>query len=308
VRQLTNSAGAVTDSYDYDAFGNLINSNGSTPNVYLFAGEAYDSALGLYYNRARYYNNTTGRFWSMDTYEGDRQSPGSLHKYLYSQSDPINHVDPSGRQVSDIVIAVTIAFTIAALAGVAYLQYGGLREHFGLIWSPNIDWSAPIQSQSNTPTGSFTSSEIQEMKDQALQSLKLAFAPYLVSVDEGRQGAHTAVVDNFKTVINGVPADGHTNTPGADKVSYIHYPNVSTDAQEVVGSSDLNGLALATGRGIGNASAHEIGHQFALSQMHVASDGFYEHDGATPSFFLQDQLQWTEQSQGELKSKLGANQ
>jgi len=37
-------------------------------------------------------------------------------------------------------------------------------------------------------------------------------------------------------------------------------------------------------------------------------DGFYEHDGATPSFFLQDQLQWTEQSQGELKSKLGANQ
>jgi hypothetical protein len=25
VRQLTNSAGEVTDSYDYDAFGNLIN-------------------------------------------------------------------------------------------------------------------------------------------------------------------------------------------------------------------------------------------------------------------------------------------
>ena len=39
VRQLTNSTGTVTDSYDYDAFGNLSNSTGSTPNNYLFAGE-----------------------------------------------------------------------------------------------------------------------------------------------------------------------------------------------------------------------------------------------------------------------------
>jgi RHS repeat-associated protein len=98
VRQLTNSTGAVTDTYDYDAFGNLINSTGSTPNVYLFAGEAYDAALGLYYNRARYYNNATGRFWSMDTYEGLSTSPLSLHKYLYASANPVNRVDPNGTQ------------------------------------------------------------------------------------------------------------------------------------------------------------------------------------------------------------------
>ena len=40
VRQLTNSAGAVTDTYDYDAFGNLVTSAGSTPNNYLFAGSS----------------------------------------------------------------------------------------------------------------------------------------------------------------------------------------------------------------------------------------------------------------------------
>lgn len=83
VRQLTNASGAITDSYDYDAFGNLINSTGSTPNVYLFAGEQYDPALGLYYNRARYLNTTTGRFWSMDTFEGRTKDPRSLHKYSY---------------------------------------------------------------------------------------------------------------------------------------------------------------------------------------------------------------------------------
>ncbi len=100
VRQLTNAAGAVTDSYDYDAFGNLINSTGSTPNNYLFAGEQYDSALGLYYNRARYYNNTAGLFWTADTDEGDDETPLSLNKYLYTNANPVDGTDPSGFQDS----------------------------------------------------------------------------------------------------------------------------------------------------------------------------------------------------------------
>ena len=79
VRFLTNASGAVTDTYDYDAFGNLINQTGSTPNTYLFAGEQYDPALSLYYNRARYLNTAAGRFWSMDTKDGRSETPLSLH-------------------------------------------------------------------------------------------------------------------------------------------------------------------------------------------------------------------------------------
>jgi RHS repeat-associated protein len=116
VRQLTNSAGAITDTYDYDAFGNLINSTGNTPNNYLFAGEQYDPALGLYYNRARYLNTTTGRFWSMDAYEGDQQSPLSLHKYLYAESSPVDHLDPSGHEIDEVMFAVAVAVVILALS------------------------------------------------------------------------------------------------------------------------------------------------------------------------------------------------
>lgn len=41
----------VGNSCDYDAFGNLINQAGSTPNNYLFADERFDPALGLFRER-----------------------------------------------------------------------------------------------------------------------------------------------------------------------------------------------------------------------------------------------------------------
>jgi RHS repeat-associated protein len=97
VRALTDLSGTVTDTYDYDAFGNLIHSTGTTYNNFLFAGEQFDPDLGLYYNRARYLNTTTGRFWSMDSFEGNDENSLSLHKYLYTEADPVNNTDPCGR-------------------------------------------------------------------------------------------------------------------------------------------------------------------------------------------------------------------
>ncbi len=87
--------GAVT--LLYDAFGNLIASTGSTPNSYLYRGEQYDSDLGMYYLRARWYNPVTGRFLSRDPEDGYVKDPVSLHKYLYANGDPVNLIDPRGR-------------------------------------------------------------------------------------------------------------------------------------------------------------------------------------------------------------------
>jgi RHS repeat-associated protein len=104
VRQLTNSTGQVTDEYEYDAFGNSFTKQGTTPNNFMYRGEQYDSDLGLYYLRARYYNPNTGRFVSLDPkehspYEFGRKplNPARLHKYLYAGGDPVNRIDPTGR-------------------------------------------------------------------------------------------------------------------------------------------------------------------------------------------------------------------
>jgi RHS repeat-associated protein len=97
VRQLTNSAGVVTDEYEYDAYGNSFTKTGSTPNSYLYRGEQFDSDLGLYYLRARYYNPASGRFMSRDPEDGKIRILATLHKYLYANGDPVNGIDPTGR-------------------------------------------------------------------------------------------------------------------------------------------------------------------------------------------------------------------
>jgi len=99
----------ATVTYDYDAFGNLIHNTGITPNDYLFAGEQYDSDLNLYYNRARYLNTSTGRFWTMDDDEGDAQSPQSLHKYVHTWNDPANLKDSDGHGLDEALTAAYVA-------------------------------------------------------------------------------------------------------------------------------------------------------------------------------------------------------
>jgi RHS repeat-associated protein len=121
VRLLTDREGNVTDTYDYDAFGNLLRRTGTTPNDYLYAGQRRDRALGLDYLRARYMNPDTGRFWSMDSFEGEAADPLSLHKYLYAHADPVSYVDPSGHSIglAHLGAAVAIAFTLQS--GIAFV-------------------------------------------------------------------------------------------------------------------------------------------------------------------------------------------
>jgi len=121
VRQLTNASGIVTDEYLYDAFGNAFTKQGTTPNNYLYRGEQYDSDLGLYYLRARYYNPGTGRFLSRDPLDGNAIDPKTLHKYLYASGDPANRIDPTGR--GDLVEAA-LAFVVVQRIAVSVTCLG----------------------------------------------------------------------------------------------------------------------------------------------------------------------------------------
>ncbi|OGW93596.1 MAG: hypothetical protein A3K16_06315 [Omnitrophica bacterium RIFCSPLOWO2_01_FULL_45_24] len=99
VNQITDSSGAVVQTYDYDAFGNIVNQTGSTPNggqalteAYRYKTKEYSPETGLVFFGARYYNPLIGRFITKDPL-GMADGP---NQYLYCNNDPINIIDPYG--------------------------------------------------------------------------------------------------------------------------------------------------------------------------------------------------------------------
>ena len=75
--------------------------------------------LGPGLSHARDYNAYTGRFQTMDTYEGSPQDPQTLHKYLYCHADPVNGSDPSGH-MKLIELKIVIAQWVGLATVVAY--------------------------------------------------------------------------------------------------------------------------------------------------------------------------------------------
>ena len=96
VVNLTNSDGEVVKSYAYDAFGVEKNIDENDTNAFRYCGEYYDIETSTIYLRARYYNPSTGRFISRDSFAGRRSDPLSLNLYTYCKNNPIRFIDPSG--------------------------------------------------------------------------------------------------------------------------------------------------------------------------------------------------------------------
>jgi RHS repeat-associated protein len=95
-RKLTNSAGSITDSYDFHAYGETYASSGSTVNVCRWVGQLgyyFDIDRLAYYLRARPYNPGIARFLSQDPI-GLWATQGN--QYDYSLSNPIKFTDPAG--------------------------------------------------------------------------------------------------------------------------------------------------------------------------------------------------------------------
>ncbi len=88
---MTDSTGSDVNRYVYDPYGNIISQQEQSGlnNPWKFAGGYLDSSTSLYKFGTRYYDPTLGRWTQLD-------SAGT--GYVYAGDNPVNAVDPSGRQ------------------------------------------------------------------------------------------------------------------------------------------------------------------------------------------------------------------
>jgi RHS repeat-associated protein len=91
VTNLTDSSGLVTQSYTYDAFGNILKQSGAATDPYKFQTKE-NSSIGLVYFGTRWYNPIIGRWLTPDP-AGMIDGP---NLYVYLNNNPVNLVDPWG--------------------------------------------------------------------------------------------------------------------------------------------------------------------------------------------------------------------
>jgi RHS repeat-associated protein len=84
----------VIDHVAYDSYGSVTSESSPTNgDRFKFDGMAWDTAIGLYYDNARYYDSSIGRFLSKDP---RNLSAGDSNLLRFVENNPTDLVDPSG--------------------------------------------------------------------------------------------------------------------------------------------------------------------------------------------------------------------
>jgi len=98
VGQLVDESATIAAHYEYDPFGNTINSHGllAVDNPYRFSTKYLDAATGLYYYGYRYYSPTLGRWLNRDP----KKERGGKNLYGFVVNSPLNYFDRLGLEAS----------------------------------------------------------------------------------------------------------------------------------------------------------------------------------------------------------------
>ena len=148
-RLITNTAGAVVDRYNYDAWGNITSHTGEVTTDLQYNGQYTDTESGYQYLRARYYDPATGQFLTVDPAFASTQSA-----YGYSANDPVNESDPLGRWSFSACFGVCIGYTTSqgwgggfGLGGgvtVGHVSVGGGTSTIAYPHTGEISWSGGL--------------------------------------------------------------------------------------------------------------------------------------------------------------------
>jgi RHS repeat-associated protein len=277
-RQLASGASHISNQYNYDAYGQTLGMQYTPQNppatTLLYSGEQFDVDAQQYYLRARYYDPSNGRFNQPDTYAGNNSDPQSLHKYLYAGCDPVNGIDPSGKQftLGELLIGVAIIGIIVSVSW-ALNQWGkpnalliDARDSAPDIY--DVNWSIVTLSYglANVDiTVAHTDPEMSEARaDKKKHYRMVTIQGTLVAGDAGDEAAEAHVYGSHNLIgIFGMP------------LAEIKWNPLTIDDVIARRQADTGGVpptVVEKRRFYTNVMMHELGHVHFLNHTSVAAD------------------------------------
>jgi RHS repeat-associated protein len=114
---LSNDSGQVTDTYEYEPFGKVLQHQGTSTNDYQFVGGYGVRKLNdtLDTMGVRQYSETVGRFTTQDPI-GFKDA---VNRYAYTQNNTLARIDPSGYKWFTLTLGYGISFGTGPV-GVSY--------------------------------------------------------------------------------------------------------------------------------------------------------------------------------------------
>ena len=118
--------------YYYDVWGNYAINDTSNMglgeiNPFRYRGYFYDTDMGLYYLKTRYYDPEVGRFINMDGISyADPETINGLNLYAYCGNNPVMNIDPEGTWSWFAVGVIAAIVTFAVVGVVLTVASGGV--------------------------------------------------------------------------------------------------------------------------------------------------------------------------------------
>ncbi len=198
--------GSLIKGYSYDEFGQLEQTGASGfLNEVTYTGSVTDTSTGLQYMNARFYNPSTGRFLSQDSYKGNAYDPWTQHLYGYCGNNPVNMTDPTGHSATSA--------DLYKQANKWYSTYKSLKKQSKLAYYMGEKWEeagysslAKIQNKTGKILGKGAS-----MALGAYRSTKRAANAMKVEEDEKAAIATEEAKEEVPIFVGGTPTTGSPN-------------------------------------------------------------------------------------------------
>jgi RHS repeat-associated protein len=148
---VTDSIGNDRAHFTYSTFGEIVGAGSGTIGASrAFASREFEPEIGLYYNRARSYDPSTGRFMQSDPI----WPKSGLNPYTYAYNNPARFVDPTGLYTAQLGISGGFTggiFTFNIGYGIAFDTQGNITTYYNYAGgaAAGAGWSGGVSVQAS---------------------------------------------------------------------------------------------------------------------------------------------------------------